>query len=135
MSPTYLPRRCDAILILSTSAFSRPDNSRHHGHHNAEIEAHDETRHLNRSEKIEKALGDDFSETILGEKEVTSQSMRQQVNDLATAERLQAQTRSLRGHAAGVGANPDNVAGDGPIGGTQNGGSNMGPTAAYAAFD
>lgn len=97
------------------------------------IEADREARHLNRTGKVEKAIGNVLCSTTLKQKglqkEATAQSMQQQAADVAAAENLEAQAQLHRGHAAGLGAQPNHVVGAGGQGPTTGGpGAN---TAAY----
>jgi len=108
------------------------------------IEADREARHLNRTGKIEKAVGNVLCSTTLKQKglqkEATAQSMQQQAQHSAAADNLEAEAALHRGHAAGLDAQPNHVVGGGQTAGggqttgwdgAQNGPNLFGPSGRY----
>jgi len=77
------------------------------------IEAIKEARQLNRSGKMDKAMGNMLFSTTLKQKglqkQAVAQNMLAQQEHLAVAENLEAQARLHRGHAAGLGAHPNHI--------------------------
>jgi len=98
------------------------DNTTGHGPL-AGIEAQKEARQLNRSGKMEKAMGTMLFSTTMKQKglqkQAVAQNMLAQQEHLAAAENLEAQARLHRGHAAGLGAHPNHISpsSGGPIAG------------------
>jgi len=77
------------------------------------IEALKEARQLNRSGKMDKAMGNMLFSTTLKQKglqkQAVAQNMLAQQEHLAAAENLEAQARLHRGHAAGLGGHPNHI--------------------------
>ncbi|KAG9045468.1 hypothetical protein FS837_006249 [Tulasnella sp. UAMH 9824] len=72
-----------------------------------------EARHLQRSGKIEKAVGTMLCSTTMKQKGLEKQAqganIAVQSREIAQAENLEAQARAMRGHAVGMGAHPNHM--------------------------
>ncbi|KAG8952614.1 hypothetical protein FRC04_003975 [Tulasnella sp. 424] len=72
-----------------------------------------EARHLERSGKIEKAVGTMLCSTTMKqrglEKQAQGANIAMQSQQLAQAENLEAQAKAMRGHAVGMGAHPTHL--------------------------
>ncbi|KIO29468.1 hypothetical protein M407DRAFT_21367 [Tulasnella calospora MUT 4182] len=72
-----------------------------------------EARHLQRSGKIEKAVGTMLCSTTMKQKGLEKQAqganIAVQSRELAQAENLEAQAKAMRGHAVGMGAHPNHM--------------------------